>query len=85
MEGIISEIETLKKYMGCFLEEETSEYINNLLESYHNHRDVEDEILETLYFKEFNETLETAKEQLKHQRINYDALIANQIIDEITM
>lgn len=85
MEGIISEIETFRRYMGFLLEEETSEYIDNLLESYHNHYDVEDEILETLYFKEFNETLETVKEQLKQQGINYDELIADRIIDEITM
>ena len=85
MEGIISEIETFRRYMGFLLEEETREYIDNLLESYHNHCNVEDEFLETLYFKEFNETLETAKEQLKQQGINYDELIADRIIDEITM
>lgn len=85
MESIISEIETFRRYIGFLLEEETSEYIDNLLESYHNHYDVEDEILETLYFKEFNETLETVKEQLKQQGINYDELIADRIIDEITM
>lgn len=85
MEGIISEIETFRRYIDFLLEEETREYIDNLLESYHNHCNVEDEILETLYFKEFNETLETAKEQLKQQGINYDELIADRIIDEITM
>lgn len=81
--GIVHEIEILTKYMSDFLPCETTVYINDLLESYYScYRDVEDEILKKIYFKEFKKVFEIAKNQLKEQGIEYDVLIAAHVIEE---
>lgn len=77
--SIVQETEILTKYMSDFLPRETVVYINELLESYYSCcRDFEDEI----YFKEFKEVFEIAKNQLKEQGIEYDMLVAAHVIEE---
>ena len=81
--GIVHETEILIKYMGGFISPWLSDYINDLLKSYHLRCDGnEDTAIESLYFKEFADVMEVAKNQLKDQGIEYDLLIAAHVIEE---
>ena len=81
--SIVHETEVFIKYMGSFISPCTVNYINDLLKSYHLRCDGnEDTTIESLYFKEFADVMEVAKNQLKDQGIEYDLLIAAHVIEE---
>lgn len=60
------------------LEDDTVEYIEKLIDSYRNNYST-DEIYENLYFREFHETIEIAKQQLKEKGIDYNTAITERV------
>lgn len=84
--SIVTEAENLL-IIKDLLEDETVEYIEKLIESYRNNYstdEITDEIFEMLYFREFHETIETAKQQLEEKGIDYNAVITERLDEMIS-
>lgn len=81
--NIAHKAEVLMKYMSGFISTETAGYINELLKSYHSYcEEVDDAILEMLYYKAFTEAIEVAENQLKEEGIDFEVLTAAHVIEE---
>lgn len=80
--SIITELKNFIEIIPDLIEDETVEYAKSVIESYDNNYSA-DEIFESLYFKEFRQILETMKQQLKEKGIDYNAVIGEQVINNL--
>ena len=80
--SIKNEIENIVKFIPDLIEDDTFDYINDVIESYDNCQK-EDKILENLYFKEFCQILETVKQQLTEKGIDYNAVMGERVINDL--
>ena len=80
--SIITELKNFIEFIPDLIENETVEYAKSVIKSYDNNYSA-DEIFENLYFKEFRQILETMKQQLKEKGIDYNAVIGEQVANNL--
>ena len=80
--SIITELKNFIEFIPDLIEDETVEYAKSVIKSYDNNYSA-DEIFENLYFKEFRQILETMKQQLKEKDIDYNAVIGEQVANNL--
>lgn len=80
--SIITELKNFIEFIPDLIEDETVEYAKSVIKSYDNNYSA-DEIFENLYFKEFRQILETMKQQLKEKGIDHNAVIGDQVTNNL--